>query len=77
MPNLLDLRQAAPAQIRETTRVRGVPQAPPPPNVVLMVYKLGRFVVGGIPFEDADAAMGYADARARNEGRRVFIVGFK
>ena len=77
MRAIVDLRYAAPSSINLAPRVRGVPQAPPPPNVVLMEYVRGRFVVGGIPFDDADAAMGYADARAKNEGRRVFIVGFK
>lgn len=77
MRRIVDLRHAAPSSINLAPRVRGAPPVTPPPDVVLMEYVRGRFVVGGIPFDDADAAMGYADARAKNEGRRVFIVGFK
>lgn len=77
MRSIVDLRYAAPSSINLAPRVRGAPQAPIPPNVVLMEYVRGRFVVGGVPFEYPDSAMRYADARARNEGRRVWIVGFK
>lgn len=73
MRRIVDLRYAAPSSVNLAPRVRGAPQPPIPPNVVVMRKVRGGWNVDGRRFDDADAAMAYTDRLATERRLRVWI----